>query len=92
MFLDSRDKSLNMLKFCRNDQREGKSKGSVFVAESAYNAQNAQFGLVMIEGRARAKKRHFLVNIFQKVPENAFFSVFFFLRRRKFFKWYFMVF
>ena len=26
MFMDSRDKSLNMLKFCRNDQREGKNK------------------------------------------------------------------
>ena len=51
MFLDSRDKSLKMLKFCRNDQREGqeqkKNKGSVLVAEYAYNAQNAQFGLVM---------------------------------------------
>ena len=48
MLLDSRDKSLNMLKFCRNDQREGKIKGSVLVAESAHNAQNAQFGLVML--------------------------------------------
>ena len=26
MFLDSRDKSFNMLKFCRNDQREEKNK------------------------------------------------------------------
>ena len=26
MFLDSRDKLLNMLKICRNDQREGKNK------------------------------------------------------------------
>ena len=26
MFLDSRDKSLNMLKFCRNDQRKLKNK------------------------------------------------------------------
>ena len=26
MFLDSRDKSLNMFKFCWNDQREGKNK------------------------------------------------------------------
>ena len=52
MFLDSTDKSLNMLKFCRNDQRKEnkerkKNKGSVLVAESAYNAENAQFGLVM---------------------------------------------
>ena len=47
MFLDSRDKSLNMLKFCRNDQRKVKNKGSVLVAESAYNAQNAQLGFVM---------------------------------------------
>ena len=51
MFLDSRDKSLNMVKFCRNDQTEGKkqkkNKGSVLVAESAYNAQTAQFGLVI---------------------------------------------
>ena len=26
MFLDTRDKSLNMFKFCRNDQREGQNK------------------------------------------------------------------
>ena len=26
MFLDSRDKSLNMLKFCRNDQRKMKEQ------------------------------------------------------------------
>ena len=26
MFLDSRDKSLNILKFCRNDQRKVKNK------------------------------------------------------------------
>ena len=53
MFLDSRDKFLNMLKFCRNDQRkeQKKKKWSVLVAESAYNAQNAQFGLVMIKLR-----------------------------------------
>ena len=47
VFLDCRDKSLNELKFCRNDQRKVKNKGSVLVAESAYNAQNAQFGLIM---------------------------------------------
>ena len=51
MFLDSRDKSSNMLKLCRNDQRKvkkkKKNKYSVLVAESAYDAQNAQFGLVM---------------------------------------------
>ena len=47
MFLDSRDKSLNMLKFCRNDQRKVKNSGSVLVAESAYNVQKAQFGLGM---------------------------------------------
>ena len=45
MFLDCRDKSLNMLKFCRNNQRGRKNKKSVFVAESIYNSQNAQFGL-----------------------------------------------
>ena len=28
-------------------KEQKKNKGSVFVAESAYNAQNAQFGLVM---------------------------------------------
>ena len=46
-----------MLKFCRNDQKESKeqkkNKGSVLAAESAYNAQNAQFGLVM-KGRKKA--------------------------------------
>ena len=54
MFLDSRDKSLNMLKFCRNDQREGRTKEEQrerLVAESAYNAQNAQFGLVMRQSK-----------------------------------------
>ena len=52
MFLDSRDKSLNMLKFCRNDQRKKKekkkNKRSVLDGESAYNAQNTQFGLAML--------------------------------------------
>ena len=46
MFLDSKRKSLNMLKFCRNDGRKRQNKRSVLV-ESAYNSQNAQFGLVM---------------------------------------------
>ena len=51
MFFDSRDKSLNIISFCRNDQKkikeQKKNKGSVLVSESAYNAQNAQFGLEM---------------------------------------------
>ena len=51
MFLDSRDKPLNMLKFCRKDgkiREQKKNKGSVLVVESAYNSQKALFGLVMI--------------------------------------------
>ena len=30
-------------------KKQKKNKGSVLVADSAYNAQNAQFGLVMID-------------------------------------------
>ena len=51
MFLDSRDKSLNMLKFLERSkeiQEQKKNKGSVVVAESAYISQNAQCGLVML--------------------------------------------
>ena len=50
MFLDSRDKSLNMLKFCRNDQRKVKNKKrtkGASLLRNPLNAQNAQFGLVM---------------------------------------------
>ena len=49
-FLDSRDESLNMLKFCR----------IVLVAESAYNAQNTQFGLVMSATKAVFLDRSFI--------------------------------
>ena len=38
-FLDSIDKSLNMLKFCQNNQRKRKNKKSVLVAESAISSQ-----------------------------------------------------
>ena len=51
MFLDSRDKPLNMLKFCWKNEKireQKKNKGSVLVVESAYNSQKALFGLVMI--------------------------------------------
>ena len=48
MLLDSRDTSLNILKFCRNNQKKVKNKKSVLVAESAYNAQNTQCVRVMI--------------------------------------------
>ena len=51
MFLDSIDKSLNRLNFVgtiKENERTKKNKGSVLVAESAYNAQNAHFGLVMM--------------------------------------------
>ena len=41
IFLESRYKSLNMLKFCQNDKKitkkQKKIKASVFDAESAYN-------------------------------------------------------
>ena len=46
MFLDSRDKSVNMLNFCRNDQRKIKNKSSTKGA-SSYKAQNTQFDRVM---------------------------------------------
>ena len=52
MFLESRDKSLNMLNLSepsKKKKEQKKNKGSVLVAESAYNAQNTQFGLVMIK-------------------------------------------
>ena len=32
----------------KESKEQKKNKGSVLVAESAYNAQNAQFGLVMV--------------------------------------------
>ena len=48
MFLDSRDKSLNILsERSKESTEQEKNQGSVLVAESAYNAQKAQFGLVM---------------------------------------------
>ena len=50
MFLDSRDKSLNILKSCRKNKKmkeQEKNKRSVLNADSAHNSQNAQFGLVM---------------------------------------------
>ena len=57
MFLDSRDKSINMLKFCRNNKKKNKNeqkkkKVSVLVAESAYNLQNAQFRLIFVVEKA----------------------------------------
>ena len=63
--LDFRDKSLNMLKFCRKKEmrEQKKNKGSVFVAESAYNSQNAQFCLLMMSQTSALKMNHtFLVN------------------------------
>ena len=53
MFLNSRNKPLKMLNFCRNDQKNERTKEeqrSVLVAESADISQNAQFGLVMFFG------------------------------------------
>ena len=50
MFLESRDKSLNMLKFCRNDQRKVKNKRKTKERPCCgicIHAQNAQFGLAM---------------------------------------------
>ena len=50
MFLDSREKSLNMLSYVGNKkkfERTKKNEVSVLVAESQYKSQNAQFGLVM---------------------------------------------
>ena len=35
----------------KESKEQKKNKGSVLVAESAYNAQNAQFGLVMYIGK-----------------------------------------
>ena len=35
----------------KESKEQKKNKGSILVAESAYNAQNAQFGLVMKKGR-----------------------------------------
>ena len=32
----------------KESKEQKKNKGSVFVAESAYNEQNAQFGLVIV--------------------------------------------
>ena len=55
MFLDSRDKSLKMLKICR----KWEIKRSVLVTESAYNSQNAQFGLVMIVARTLQRLHDF---------------------------------
>ena len=51
MFLDFRNKSLNMLNFVgtiKKKKKPKKNNGSVLVVESGYNSQNAQFGLVMI--------------------------------------------
>ena len=61
MFLDSRDKSLNMRKFRRNKEskEQKKNKGSILVAESAYNAQNAQLGLVMYHFKIVTPKKQF---------------------------------
>ena len=40
-------------------KEQKKNKGSVLVAESAYNAQNAQFGLVRC---AKKFQMHFLIS------------------------------
>ena len=52
-FLDSRDKSLIMLKSLsersKKSKQKKKNKGSAFVAESAFVSQKKQFGLVMVD-------------------------------------------
>ena len=42
----------------KENQDQKKNKGSVLVAESTYNAQNAQFGLVMLFLKKKTKKNH----------------------------------
>ena len=42
-------KHVKILSEQSKENKEKKNKGSVLVAESAYNAQNAQFGLVMMK-------------------------------------------
>ena len=62
MFLDSRDKSSNILKTLSQrskKMKEQKNKGIVLAAESAYNFQNAQFGLLMT-GSNRDENQLFL--------------------------------
>ena len=63
MFLDSRDKPLNMFKSCRNGQRNWKNKRRTKGASLSRNPltmqQNAQFGFVM----KRETKNQHLVNI-----------------------------
>ena len=62
-FLDSRDKSLNMSKFCRNDQRKLNNKKGTKGASwlrnplTIYNSLNAQFGLVMKKIKIKFKKK-----------------------------------
>ena len=51
MFLDSKDKSSKYVKILSKRSKiikeQKKNKGSFLVAESAYNSQNTQFGLIM---------------------------------------------
>ena len=47
VFLDSRNKSLPVLKVKENERTKEEQR-NVLVAKSAYNSQNAQFGLVML--------------------------------------------
>ena len=51
IFQDSRDKVFkhveNLSERSKEMKEQKKNKGSVLVAESAYNAQSAQFGLAM---------------------------------------------
>ena len=77
VFLDSINKSLIMLKFCRNDQKmkeQKKNKGSVLVSESAYNAQNSQFGLVMLEKRIVWNQVSCHLNFCSKINRNGGFT------------------